>query len=310
MATHILFRGPQDRNDCWRAMFADALPSVVWHHWPNVEDKAAIDVIIAWKLPRDYQQDYPNLRVIFSVGAGVDQLNLDTVPEHIKVVRMLDPGIAKGMAEFIALHVLNIHRDTFHYINANKTATWKQLPTKATSQRRVGILGLGTLGQVAANSLLALGFSVNGWSRSAKQLKGVRCFSGMEQLEEFLSQTDVLVSLLPLTIHTQGILNNKTLSQLPQGASIINVGRGEQLVSQDLLTLLDKGHLSFAVLDVFDTEPLPDSNRLWQHPNVIVTPHIAAITQDESAGKVLVENVQRYTKGQAMIGTVDRAVGY
>ncbi|MFT2091575.1 2-hydroxyacid dehydrogenase [Paraglaciecola sp. 2405UD69-4] len=310
MATHILFRGPQERNDCWQTMFAKALPSVVWHHWPNVEDKAAIEVIIAWKLPRDYQQDYPNLRVIFSVGAGVDQLNLDTVPEHIKVVRMLDPGIAKGMAEFIALHVLNIHRDTFHYINANKTATWKQLPTKATSQRRVGILGLGNLGQVAANSLLALGFSVNGWSRSAKQLEGVRCFSGMEQLEAFLSQTDVLVSLLPLTVHTQGLLNNKTLSQLPQGASIINVGRGEQLVTQDLLTLLDEAHLCFAVLDVFEHEPLSESDPLWSHPNVLVTPHIAAITQNESAGKVLVENVLRYINGQTMIGTVDRKAGY
>ncbi|MEP0356563.1 glyoxylate/hydroxypyruvate reductase A [Paraglaciecola sp.] len=310
MTSHILFRGPQDRNDCWRAMFADALPNLVWQHWPNVIDKAAIELMIAWKLPRDYQQDYPNLKVIFSVGAGVDQLDLATVPEHIQIVRMLDSGIAKGMSEFIALHVLNIHRGTFQYIKANSTATWKQLPTLANSQRRIGILGLGNLGQAAANTLLNLGFSVNGWSRSAKQLDGLRCFSGMEQLEDFLSQTDVLVSLLPLTKQTQGILNNKTLSQLPQGASIINVGRGEQLVSEDLLTLLDEEHLSFAVLDVFDTEPLPDSNRLWQHPNVLVTPHIAAITQNESAGKVLVENVLRYIKGQAMIGTVDRAVGY
>ncbi|MEP2653189.1 MAG: glyoxylate/hydroxypyruvate reductase A [Paraglaciecola sp.] len=310
MTSHILFRGPQDRNDCWRAMFADALPNLVWQHWPNVTDKAAIELMIAWKLPRDYQQDYPNLKVIFSVGAGVDQLDLATVPEHIQIVRMLDPGIAKGMSEFIALHVLNIHRGTFQYIKANSTATWKQLPTLANSQRRIGILGLGNLGQAAANTLLNLGFSVNGWSRSAKQLDGLRCFSGMEQLEDFLSQTDVLVSLLPLTKQTQGLLDTSTLNLLPKGASVINVGRGEQLVSEDLLTLLDEEHLSFAVLDVFDTEPLPDSNRLWQHPNVLVTPHIAAITQNESAGKVLVENVLRYIKGQAMIGTVDRAVGY
>ncbi|MEP1385671.1 MAG: glyoxylate/hydroxypyruvate reductase A [Paraglaciecola sp.] len=310
MAIHILFRGPQDRNDCWRAMFADALPNLVWQHWPKVTDKAAIELMIAWKLPIDYQQDYPNLKVIFSVGAGVDQLDLATVPEHIQVVRMLDPGIAKGMSEFIALHVLNIHRGTFQYIKANSTATWEQLPTLTNSQRRIGIMGLGNLGQAAANTLHNLGFSINGWSRSAKQLDGVRCFSGMEQLEDFLSQTDVLVSLLPLTKQTQGLLDTSTLSLLPKGASVINVGRGEQLVSEDLLTLLDEEHLSFAVLDVFDTEPLPDSNRLWQHPNVLVTPHIAAITQNETAGKALVDNVHRYLTHQPLIGLVDRSLGY
>lgn len=310
MSSHILFRGPQDRNDCWRAMFAEALPNLVWQHWPNVADKAAIELMIVWKLPRDYQQDYPNLKVIFSVGAGVDQLNLATVPEHIQVVRMIDPGIVKGMSEFIALHVLNIHRGTFQYINANSTATWKQLPTLANSHRRIGILGLGNLGQAAANTLLNLGFSVNGWSRSAKQLDGVMCFGGMEKLEDFLSQSDVLVSLLPLTKQTQGLLNTSTLSHLPKGASVINVGRGEQLVAEDLISLLDSQHLNYAVLDVFDIEPLPESHSLWQHPNVLVTPHIAAITQNETAGKVLLENVQRYLKDQALVGLVDRELGY
>lgn len=310
MATHILFRGPPERNACWQAMFADVLPSVVWHHWPNVVNKTAIELMVVWKLPRDYQQDYPNLKVIFSVGAGVDQLNLDTVPAHIKVVRMCDPSIATGMSEFIALHVLNLHRDTFRYVNANKTATWHQVPTIPNKQRRVGILGLGVLGKTVAQTLLTLGFSVNGWSRSVKQVDNVTCFSGDEQLNDFLSQTDVLVSLLPLTKQTRGILNQETLSRLPKGASLINVGRGEQLIVEDLLFLLDNKHLNFAILDVFDVEPLPESHLLWQHPNVLVTPHIAAITQNQTAGEVLIENVQCYLNNQALVGTVNRRLGY
>ncbi|ABG39970.1 D-isomer specific 2-hydroxyacid dehydrogenase, NAD-binding protein [Paraglaciecola sp. T6c] len=310
MTTHVLFRGPQSRNDTWQALFADALPNVAWHHWPHVENKDAIELMIVWKLPRDYQQDYPNLKVIFSVGAGVDQLDLASVPEHIQVVRMLDPGIAKGMSEFIAMHVLNIHRDTFAYINANKTGSWRPMPTVANKQRRVGILGLGNLGQAAAQTVLQLGFSVNGWSRRPKHVEQVTCFSGDAELESFLAQTDILVCLVPLTPETRGILNAKTLSQLPKGASVINVGRGEQLVPDDLMTLLDAQHLSYAVLDVFEIEPLPETHPLWQHPQVLVTPHIAAITQDDSAGQVLVSNVQRYINKQALIGLVDRDRGY
>lgn len=310
MTTHVLFRGPQSRNDNWQALFADTLPSVTWHHWPHIENKDAIELMIVWKLPRDYQQDYPNLKVIFSVGAGVDQLDLASVPEHIQVVRMLDPGIAQGMSEFIAMHVLNIHRDTFSYINANKTATWQQIPTIPSSQRRVGIFGLGHLGQAAAQTLLNLGFSVNGWSRSPKQVTQVNCFSGDEELPAFLSQTDILVCLVPLTPETRGILNAETLSLLPKGASVINVGRGEQLIPEDVITLLNAEHLAYAVLDVFAIEPLPDTHPLWQHPQVLVTPHVAAITQDNSAGQVLADNVRRYISQQPMVGTVDKALGY
>jgi len=310
MKTHILYRGPQERGDCWQELFNDALPDVVWHHWPKVERKDAIELMVTWKLPRDYQQDYPNLKVIFSVGAGVDQLDLATVPEHIKVVRMLDPGIAKGMSEFIAMHVLNIHRETFSYINSNPSASWKQLSTKANHKRRVGILGLGNLGQDAAKTLLNLGFSVNGWSRSVKDIKGVSCFSGNAELSTFLAQSDILVSLLPLTEQTRGLLNDKTLLSLPKGASLINVGRGEQLIPEDLLALLDSQHINYAVLDVFEIEPLAENHPFWQHPKVVVTPHIAAITQNDSAGSVLIENVQRYLNNQPMVGIVDRSLGY
>ncbi|WP_166425439.1 glyoxylate/hydroxypyruvate reductase A [Paraglaciecola sp. 20A4] len=310
MTTHVLFRGPQSRNDNWRTLFADALPGVTWYHWPNIEDKSAIELMIVWKLPRDYQQDYPNLKVIFSVGAGVDQLDLASVPEHIQVVRMLDPGIVKGMSEFIAMHVLNIHRDTFSYINANKTCTWQPIPTMENKQRRIGVFGLGHLGQAAAKTVLELGFSVNGWSRSPKKMEQVNCFSGEAELPTFLAQTDILVCLVPLTPDTRGILNIHTLSQLPKGASIINVGRGEQLVPDDLLTLLNQQYLAYAVLDVFDIEPLPETHPLWQHSNVVVTPHIAAITQDNSAGQVLVNNVQRYIDRQPLAGLVDRKLGY
>lgn len=310
MSCNILYRGPADRGQCWQRLFSHALPDVNWQHWPDVANKSSIDMMVCWIPPKQYQDEYPNLKVIFSVGAGVDQLDLASVPPNVSVVRMLDPGINQGMTEFVSMSVLAIHRELPAYINMNQQAHWQQLPLTSTANRTVGIMGLGNLGQAAAIAISKLGFKVIGWSKSPKELAEISCFNSTEGLNTFLQQTDILVSLLPLTDDTRGMLNQQTLSLLPKGASVINVGRGEQLIEQDLLNLLDQQHLRYAFLDVFATEPLPSDNPLWQHPRVIVTPHIAATTQNESAGKVLVANVQHYINNEPMNGLVDRSQGY
>jgi glyoxylate/hydroxypyruvate reductase len=294
MSLNILYRGPAERGQCWQNLFSESLP----------------EIMVCWIPPNFYQNEYPNLKVIFSVGAGVDQLDLASIPSHVTVVRMLDPGISQGMSEFVTLSVLNIHRDVLAFIQMNQQAFWKPLPITSAAKRTVGIMGLGHLGQHAAKQLNQFGFKVTGWSNSPKTLPNIVCYSGTQNLSAFLKHTDILVCLLPLTDNTRGILNHQTLSLLPKGASLINVGRGEHLVEQDLLSLLDEQHLRYAILDVFTEEPLPHESPLWHHPQVLVTPHIAAATQNESAGEVLVNNVQRYLDQQPMLGEVDRTLGY
>ena len=310
MTLNILYRGPAERGQYWQDLFAQHLPQVQWHIWPNVSNNTAIDMLVCWIPPRDYQQDYPNLKVLFSVGAGVDQLNIATVPKHVQVVRMLDPGIQQGMTEFVQMSVLNIHRDTLAYVNMNQQHQWQQLPGVSTVKRRVGIMGLGNLGQAAALGLQNLGFSVHGWSKNPKSLANMSCFYGNSQLETFLQQSDIVVCLLPLTDETRGIINQQTLSYLPKGASIINAGRGEHIVEQDLLDALNQQHLRYAILDVFVQEPLDAQHPFWQHPQIWVTPHIAAITQNDTAGQALLANVQRYLNKQHMQGLVDLNAGY
>ncbi|WJG11016.1 glyoxylate/hydroxypyruvate reductase A [Aliiglaciecola sp. LCG003] len=310
MSINILYRGPRDRGQRWQALFASTLPEANWENWPEVIDPLKVDVLIAWKLPRNYQTDYPNLQVIYSVGAGVDQFDLANIPEYVQVVRMLDPTITQMMTEYILMAALTIHRDTIAYRNLQNKAQWLALPACTTAQRTVGIMGMGNLGQAAAQCLKSNGFNLLGWSRTAKAIEAMDCFHGREQLEPFLSQTDILICLLPLTELTKGLLNRDILSLLPPNASVINVGRGEQLVVDDLLALLDNGHLNYAVLDVFEQEPLEEQHPLWRHPKVLITPHIAAVTQTQSAGETLLANMKQYANQQPMTGVVDRQRGY
>ncbi|WP_067734227.1 2-hydroxyacid dehydrogenase [Novosphingobium naphthalenivorans] len=307
---NILYHGTLDRGETWQHLCAERLPEVDFRCWPDIGDPAEVRCLVAWTPPADLITALPNLEVLFSVGAGIDQLNLDAVPDHVRVVRMVDPGIIEGMAEYVVMATLALHRDMPFFLAEQRAGRWSFRAPPMPSARRVGVMGLGELGRAALDALMPLGFRLSGWSRSAKAIDGVECFAGAEGLEPFLASADILVCLLPLTEDTRGILCRETFAKMPRGAMLINAARGGHLVSADLIKALDSGQLSAAMLDVSDPEPLPEGHPFYAHPAVFLTPHVAAVTRAESAGLVLIDNLGRLAEGAPLVGEVDRTRGY
>lgn len=239
-----------------------------------------------------------------------DQFNRESIPDQVKVVRMVEDGIIRMMQEYVAMSVLTLHRDMLAYREQQKRYTWQPFPAPQATERRVGFLGLGMLAQAAIERLKPFQFPLAGWSRSKKEIEGITCFHGADQLAGFLKQTDILVCLLPLTEQTRGVLNAQLFSLLPTEARLLHVGRGPQLDQHALIEALDSGRLAAAMLDVTDPEPLPESHPLWSHPKVMITPHIASVTQPHTAAQSVIENIRRHRAGENLIGLVDRALGY
>jgi len=223
---------------------------------------------------------------------------------------MVEPGIVQGMVEYVTHAMLDLHRDMPAYRRAQQRRQWQPLQVRTAAECSVGVLGLGSLGQAVLAQLVGLGFDAAGWSRSHRDLPGVRCHAGEDQLDAFLARTQILVCLLPLTDSTRGMLNATLFAKLPRGASLVHVGRGPQLAAADLLRALDAGQLAEAVLDVTDPEPLPETDPLWSHPRVRITPHIASMTQPHTAARVVIDNLRRHARGESLVGLVDRARGY
>jgi glyoxylate/hydroxypyruvate reductase A len=306
----FLYKADPARGAQWAKLFAQKAPELPFHIWPDLGDPAAIRYLAAWQPPEDPTRTFPNLEVVFSVGAGIDQFDLSGVPEHVPVVRMIEPGIVEGMVEYVTQAVLTIHRDLFDYGLQQQQQVWRELPLKPASQRRVGVLGLGVLGTAVLERLCLFGFDCAGWSRSGREIEGVACYAGEGALDAFLARTDILICLLPLTPATRGLLDAQLFAKLPRGASLIQTGRGPHLNQQDLLAALESGQLQNAILDVTDPEPLPAGHALWTHPRVRITPHIASATRPETAVEVVLENLRRHREGLPMVGQIDRAQGY
>ena len=305
----FLFNSDPVRAAVFRKVFARELPDVELFHISEYVDPEKVRYLLTWTAPDDIER-YRNLEVLFSLGAGVDQFKRESLPQQVKLVRMVEDGIIRMMQEYVVLGVLSLHRDMVAYREQQKRQAWLGLAAPQATARRVGFLGLGMLAQAAIERLLPFHFPLAAWSRSRKEIEGVTCFHGADQLAGFLAQTDILVCLLPLTEETRGILDGKLFSRLPAGARLLHVGRGPQLDQTALLQALDSGHLAAAMLDVTDPEPLPDDHPLWWHPKVAITPHIASITQADSAAQSVVDNIRRHRAGEELIGLVDRTLGY
>ncbi len=310
MPLKILFAAS---NDNWH-MYGDALRDAITDAGLDAElitqgDPSDVDYIIY--APTSTLQDftpYTKTKAVLSLWAGVEKIvTNDTLT--MPLARMVDPGMTQSMTEWVVGHVMRYHLGMdAHIVNPEQAWVWHSNPL--AEERTVCILGMGELGTASADALRALNFNVTGWSRSPKSIQGVETFHGADGLQAALSTADIVVLLLPDTAETEDTLNAETLAWLPKGARIINPGRGPLIDDEALIAALNSGHVAHATLDVFRVEPLPADHPYWAHPNVTVTPHIAAATRAITSAKEIARNIRLNESGAHMVNLVDRERGY
>ncbi len=303
----VIVISPGRDPEAWVQELKNQHPGMKIIAYPEEHDKEEVEYAITWKHPRGIFKNYPNLKVIASMGAGVDHITSDPeIPENVTITRIIDDQLTVDMSAFVLALVMNHLRDlSFHH---NHTS-WKPTDYLRIEDQHIGVMGVGVLGSAVVKTLTKVGFKVSGWATQTKQGAAVPIF-GEDQLDEFLNQTNILVCLLPLTQQTENILNKELFQKLPKGAYIINVARGQHLVEHDLLEMVDTGHLSGASLDVFRKEPLPEEHPFWKNPRIKITPHIASVTDPKKVVPQLVENYIRMTEGEPMKNIVKREKGY
>ena len=309
----VLIIAPGLKADWWAHELNQQNPALDVRIWPDAGNPDDIDYALAWKPPPGTLATYPHLKVVFSLGAGVDHLLIDPdFPPHSRISRVVDPYLTAGMVEYVLLHVLRYHKNQPALDTQQSARVWddRAHELKQADERRIGILGLGELGLAAARALIALDFDVAGWSRSPKTIAGVQCFHGSAGLNDLLTRTNILVCLLPLTPETENILCEELFARLPEGAYLINAARGGHLVESDLIPALESGQLGHATLDVFQIEPLPDNHPFWGHRQITVTPHNASITDPRSVARQIAEGIAAVERGDALPNAVDIKLGY
>ncbi len=300
----------------WMARMRALLPDHSIATPDTVRDPAAIRYAVSWRHAHGALDGLPNLQAIFSLGAGVDHMFGDPLLPHAPIVRVVDPDLRDRMSEWVLLHVLIHHRQQRRYDRQQAQRIWDDDEDQpAARDVRVGILGLGVLGEDAAHKLVTIGFNVAGWSRTPRQIKGIACHHGPDGLNAILERTDVLVCLLPLTGETRGMLNARLFAKLAQGGQLggpilINAGRGGLQVETDILAALDSGVLKAASLDVFEVEPLPSISPLWRHPNVSISPHNAAISEPDAVAGYIARQIRAFERGEPLRNVVDRERQY
>ena len=300
----------------WRARFQALLPEMPIVVPGEPFDRRAVHYVASWKHPAGSLTGLPNLAAIFSLGAGVDFLFADDKLPEVPIARVVDPDLTTRMSEYVVLHCLMYLRQQHRYMRQQQAKLWEDDRNQPAARSvRVGIMGLGELGLDAVAKLKVIGFDVAGWSRSPKSVEELQTFSGEDGMKDFLARTDILVSLVPLTPETRGILNAGLFAGLAQdgrlgGPFLINPGRGGLQVADDIIAALDAGTLKGATLDVFETEPLPVESPLWSHPGVTVTPHNAAMSEPEAIATLVAAQIRRLEAGEPLLHAVDPARGY
>ncbi|HKN26354.1 MAG TPA: glyoxylate/hydroxypyruvate reductase A [Roseiarcus sp.] len=300
----------------WRARLERLLPGSPVAALGEPFDRASVRYALSWRHPPGALADLPNLRVIFSLGAGVDHLFADPALPEKPIVRVVDPDLRERMSEWVVMHALIHLRQLRRYERQQRDRVWADDDDQPKAgDVRVGVLGLGVLGLDAALKLQALGFKVAGWSATAKSAPGIESFCGPDGLRRLLPQSDVLIVLLPLTPETRGILRASLFAGLKQGGPLggpvlINAGRGGLQIEADILAALESGVLKGASLDVFEREPLPADSRLWTHPAVYVSPHNAAISAPDAVVAAIARQIEAFERGEPLSDVVDRKRGY
>ena len=268
------------------------------------------DIAIVWSPPQQFIDEQKDLKFIFNIGAGVDALLQLQLPANIKIVKLDNLDMSVQMTEYVCHAVIRHFRKLSEYTDDQKKKRWTLRKPRNRTEIPIGVMGLGRLGERVAKTLQVFDFPVNGYSRTIKQIDGVSTYAGKEQLNDFLRASRVLINLLPLTPETENILNLETLSQLQRGGYVINVARGDHLVEEDLIALINNGQLSGATLDVFRSEPLPIDHPFWNHPDITITPHISARMMREETCNQIAEKIQALQNGEKITGIVDPLLGY
>jgi len=307
----ILFVAADPKPERWTDLIRQHLPDAEIQVWKPDNPGWGADYAIVWHPPAALFDKEPQLKALFNLGAGVDALvRIPNLPRDLPIVRLEDAGMAVQMAEYVAYHVIGISRDMDYYRDQQAAGQWKLRRPIERSEWPVGVLGLGHIGQRVARTLAALDYPVCGWARSDHAIDGVHSFAGEAGLDGFLGQTRVLINTLPLTDSTRDLIDYSLLSRLKPDAVVINVGRGEHLVDEDLCRAIDEGKVARAVLDVFRKEPLPSEHPFWRMPQVTITPHVSARTLREATIAQIAEKILSLEQGQTISGIVDIGRGY
>ena len=309
---NLIFISSSNDKEKWKELLIKEFPGLNFFSWPNkINNFDEIEYALVWKPPIGLLQKFTNLKAILSLGAGVDGVINDIkIPKHIPIIRLVDRGLTEGMTEYIVFWTLFHHRHMGDYAEIIKKRNWNNFPQNDARLTRIGILGAGELGYNAAKALKFLNFDVSLWGRSQKEKIDFTYFYGDSGLRNLISQTDILICLLPLTEKTKGILNKDTFSQMKKGAVIINCGRGAHLIDSDLIDALNFGQLSAATLDVFNKEPLEENHPFWEHKKIFLTPHIASLTNPESAINEIASSIRLIESGKIPKHIIDLKKGY
>lgn len=310
MTHKILFSSDLDDPVAWAKAVSARRPDIAVVDWPDAGDPAEYEFALLWKPPPGGLGRFTNLRAIQTLGAGINQLDLASLPPGLPLARMIDPNLTETMVDYAVAAVYRHFRGFDAFERLARAREWRFRPAPAKADFPVGVMGIGVLGSAVAERLAGLGFPVSGWSRSPRSLPSVTCFAGPDELPAFLAASRALVCVLSLTAETTGILNRETLGALPRGSYVVNMGRGGHLVEADLVDLIRAGQIAGATLDVFSQEPLPADHPFYDLPEVLITPHTAGAISPETAAPTVIENFERARAGRPLLNQVDPARGY